>query len=250
MSQASVSLVDPTIAHDRGVWFYRGMAIVMVCTVCVGFGPSLVNSANRQGPLSGLVVVHAILSLAWLAVFFTQATLIAHGNIALHRRVGTLAALLALAIIGTGYFTCVAMAQRGYDLSGDLNARADPLYQLVFPLNNLLVFAILLGLGYWNRRRPETHKRFMLLATVAGMMPAPLAHLIGHSPTLRAFGPIIVLFLFAFLFAGAVHDRLTLKRIHPVSLWGATAIFIYYNLLAVVIGPSAVWHRLAGALLR
>jgi len=222
----------------------------MFVTVCLGFGPSLINSANRKGTLTGLVVVHAVLSLAWLAVFFTQATLVAHGNIALHRRVGTMAALLAISIIGTGYFTCVAMARRGYDLSGDLNAQADPLYQLVFPLNNLLVFAILLGLGYWYRRRPETHKRFMLLATVAALMPAPLAHLIGHNPALRAIPPIIVAFLFAFLFAGAAHDWLAFRRIHPVSLWVAALIFVYYNVLATVVGPSASWHRFAGALLR
>ena len=49
----------------------------------------------------------------------------------------------------------------------------------------------------------------------------------------------------AFLFAGAVHDRLSRGRIHAVSLWVALAVFAWSNLRAVVIGPSEAWRDLA-----
>jgi hypothetical protein len=85
----------------------------------------------------------------------------------------------------------------------------------------------------------------MLLATVGGLMPAPLAHLIGHSPLPRQMGPIIVIPIALFLFASAAYDRASLGRIHPVSLWGATVIFIWDLSLNIAIGPSAAWHQFA-----
>ena len=85
-------------------------------------------------------------------------------------------------MIVLGYMAAQAMARHGFDLSGDLDAQADPLFHLVFPLGDLVTLGALLLAGYWYRRRGDIHKRLMLLATVGGLMPAPLAHLIGHVP--------------------------------------------------------------------
>jgi len=76
-------------------------------------------------------------------------------------------------------------------------------------------------------------------------MPAPLAHLIGHSPLLREIRPIILLPIALLLFASAVYDRISRGRIHPASLWAALAIFVWDILRNAVIGPSVVWHKLA-----
>ena len=107
-----------------------------------------------------------------------------------------------------------------------------------------------MGTAVWFRRRPEVHKRLLLLATVGALMPAALAHIIGHWPYLREIqAPIILVPLVILLFAGAVHDRLSQGRIHPVSLWVALALFVWANLRAVVIGPSDTWHRFAAWLI-
>lgn len=147
----------------------------------------------------------------------------------------------------TGYLTAIAMARRGYDLSGDLiQSNGDPLELLVFQLGDILSFSILVGLAIWYRSNPAVHKRLMLLATVGSLMPAALTHIIGHSSVLREISaPIIIIPLFMLLFAGAVHDRLSQGRIHPISLWGALALFIWANLRAAVIGPSDAWHSFA-----
>jgi hypothetical protein len=240
----------PTRRHTVDRWFYIGMAFATVVTAVAGFGPSIVNPAGRKAPLTALVAVHGVLFMAWLVVFLMQTALVATRRIAVHRQLGAAAALLAVAMIVLGYMTAIAMVRRGFDLSGDINAQADPLFQLVFSLGDLVIFGALLMAGYSYRRRGDIHKRLMLLATVGGLMPAPLAHLIGHIPSLRAIGVIVVVPIALFLFAGAVYDRISLGRIHPVSLWAALAIFVYDNLLATVIGPSAAWHRFAGWLTR
>lgn len=209
--------------HHRPVdrWFYIGMAIAAILTAIAGFGPSIINTAARKAPLTPLAEAHAIANIAWLLLFLAQTTLVATRRIAAHRRLGVAASRLAVALVVLGYTTCIAMARRGFDLSGDLNAEADPLGpQFLFPLSNLAEFSTLLAAGYWFRHRAEIHKRLMLLATVGGLMPAPLAHLIGHFPSLRDMGAIIVVPFAAFLFASAVYDRVSRGRIHPVSMWG------------------------------
>ena len=133
-------------------------------------------------------------------------------------------------MVMTGYATSITMARRGFDLSGDLiGASGNPLELLVFQLGDLVSFGILVGAAVWYRRRPDVHKRLMLLAIMEALMPAALAHIIGHSHLREIKAPIILIPLVMLLFASAVHDRLTQGRIHPVSLWVALALFVWAN---------------------
>jgi hypothetical protein len=228
-------------------WFYIVMALCTLITIVLGFAPSLINTAARNAPLTPLATAHGIVSAVWLLIFLAQTTLVATRRISVHRRLGTAAMFLAPVMIVVGYVAAITMARRGFDLSGDLHIEADPLLRLVNPLGDLLLFAIMLAAGFLYRHRSDVHKRLMLFATVGGLMPAPLAHLIGHSALLNAMPPPIILVpLTLFLFASAVYDRVSLGRVHPVSLWVAAASFVWFLLLNIVIGPSAAWHQFAG----
>jgi len=179
-----------------------------------------------------------------------------------HRRqVGALPARLS--DFGSGSPRCSPQgaygteAARPCDINGNRNAiqtgaswQVDPLLALVNPLGDLVTFGSLVAAGFWYRRRSDIHKRLMLLATVGGLMPAPLAHLIGHSPLLREMRPIILVPIALLLFASAVYDRISRGRIHPVSLWVALTIFVWDILRNAAIGPGAAWHQLAQFLVR
>jgi hypothetical protein len=234
----------------KGRWFYRAMGIVAVLLVIAAFTPGVVHSAGRNAPLTPLVWVHGAVFSAWLLLYLVQTTLIAARCTAVHRRIGVAATVLAAAVLGVGYATAVAMARRGFDLSGDLNAAADPLRVLVLPLGDLVSFGVLVTGAFWYRRRPEVHARLMLLATAGALMAAPLAHLIAKIPALREAPPVILVPLSALCMASAVHDRIVDGRIHPVSLWGGVALLAWGPLRALVIGPSATWHLFAGWLIR
>lgn len=188
---------------------------------------------------------------AWLALFLAQALLVFNRRIALHRTLGYVGSVLAIIMVVSGYFTTIAMGRRGFDLSGDLIGDINDMPMLVlFQLGDILCFGLLVGFAILFRRRPDAHKRLMLLATVGGLMPAALAHIIGHSPFLRELPAVIIVIPYAmFIFAGAVHDRVTRGRMHPVSLWVALALFAFINLRAAVIGPSDTWRDFASWLL-
>lgn len=241
-----------TVLRRPEGWFYIGMALAAVVTALAGFAPAFYDPASRKAPLTLAVGLHGVIFGAWLALFLTQALLVFNRRMAVHRVLGYVGCGLAIIMLFSGYFTTIAMGRRGYDLSGDLiGDSGDMAMLMVFQIGDMLCFGVLVGFAIMFRRRPEVHKRLMLLATVGGLMPAALSHIIGHSSFLRGFHPAIILIPYtAFLFAGAIHDRVTSGRIHPVSLWVALAVFAFSNLRAAVIGPSDTWRSLATWLVR
>ena len=247
---------EPTTFHTETARrpegrFYIGMSLAALAIALAGFGPAAMGSGRRE-PITLAVAAHGLVFLAWLALFITQTVLISNRQLGMHRRLGYAGVVLAMLMVVSGYATAVAMARRGYDLSGDLiRGAGDPLELLVFQLGDLVSFSLLVGLAVWYRRELQVHKRLMLFATVGALLPAALTHIIGHSAVLREIkAPIILVPLAVLLFAGAVHDRLSQGRIHPVSLWVAVSMFIWANVRAAVIGPSKAWHEFAGWLIQ
>ena len=223
-------------------WFFTAFACAMIAVVIAGFLPSLVPTDTRRAPLSQLAAAHGIVFFSWLIIFLVQAKLAASGYIAVHKRFGIAAAVVAASMIPLGYATCICMVRRGFDLSGDLKVEHDPAYEVIFPLSDLLMFAVLVTTAIAFRRRPDIHKRLMLFANIA-LMPAPLAHLIGHEPWLASLPASVILIPIAFFLAGAVlRERLLGTRVHPLTWALAAGIFISGPLEAGIIGPSAAWH--------
>lgn len=231
-------------------WFFTGMACTMLVLATVAFLPSILHPAERRAPLTVLAATHGILFFAWLVIFAIQSRLIAVHKIALHQRVGSAASLVFCVMIPLSYQTSIAMVRRGFDLSGDLRIDHDPLYELVFPLGDLLTFTLLASAAILNRHRPEIHRRLMLFANIA-LMPAPLAHLIGHSPRLSALPrSVIMIPITIFLIAAVAREFLRAKHVHPLTITLAVAMFLSGPIRAGVIGPSLAWHRLASWLAR
>jgi hypothetical protein len=230
-------------------WFYQGMGIVAIFLVIAAFAPGIASSTGRNAPLTPLVWVHGAVFFSWLLLYLLQTTFIAIGRRAIHRRVGVASMLLAAALLAVGYATAITMARRGFDLSGDLAAASDPLGVVVFPLGDLVSFAVLVASAFWYRHRPAIHKRLILLATTGSLMAAPLAHLIAKFPSLREIPPIILIPLAVLYMTGALHDRIVHGRVHPVSLWGGLALLGWAQLRAAVIGPSDAWHQFAAWLI-
>lgn len=228
--------------HPR---FYVGMSLLMFAIVAAGFGPAIFNTAGRKAPATWPVILHGLIFTSWLVLFLTQALLVSTGRVAVHRRLGYAGVGLALLMVLSGFFTAIALSRRGFDLSGDLDIEADPLALMVFQLGDLFSFSVLVGLAVAYRRRSQVHRRLMLLATAGSLMAAPLTHLLSHFPSIRAVPPAILIPLLLLYSASAIHDRVTRGRIHPVSLWGAIALFVWANLRAVVIGPSQLWRQFA-----
>ena len=249
--------IDPSRMKSR---FYVGAAVFALLLSAAGFLPSTVDQSKRAGAPTLLVAAHGTAALAWIVLCLTQATLAASQRMRIHRRLGIAGLFIAAALVVTGPLMVIEMRQRGYDLSGDIlrmtvapgspaPSREEFAVRMLPVLLSFANFGILVALGVWFRHRPAVHKRLMLLALLA-LLPTPAFHLggylIGHWPGLHS--AIRVFFRVApnlVMFAGAVHDKVSRGRIHPISLWVPILLFVETAGLVRLVMPSDGWRRLA-----
>jgi hypothetical protein len=234
--QASASPVRKAAAEAR---FYVGGAVVALAIAAAAFLPGIVNPASRRGAVTPLVAVHAAAFMGWLILYLAQSVLASTGSFRLHRRLGMLGIILAMAMIVIGYRTTIEMVRRGFDLSGDLDRLGPVILQTSFQLLGLPVFGGLVLAAVLNRRRPDIHKRLMWL-TIPSLLGAPIVHGIGHFGLPLVVAPLANLALLA---ANPLFDRIVLGRMHPASVWGSASFMVFANFLAVVVTPHPEWQR-------
>ena len=93
--------------------FYVGVAGALLVLVLVGFAPPYSASVSA-GTLPPFLHVHAAVFLFWTVLLLVQASLVARGSVALHRRLGVLGASLLPVMLVLGYMTTVFGARRGH----------------------------------------------------------------------------------------------------------------------------------------
>ena len=109
------------------------------------------------------------------------------------------------------------------------------------------MFAILVIAGFVYRRRPESHKRLMLLASIGILPPATsrLPFAFVHNS-----GPWVYFALAdAVLLGCIVYDLATRRRLHSAYLWGGLVILVSQPLRFLISGTGgwlAFAHWLVG----
>ncbi len=190
------------------------MAIALALVALAGFAPSYyLKSHFSFGPaLTPLLRLHGAVMTAWLVLLVTQTTFIAARRVAWHRRLGIVGVALAATLIALAAYTAVQRAKDG--LLGE--GMVPPLQFLAIPLMSVLVLPVLIGAAIYFRKRSDYHKRLIMLATVEFVTPAAarLTILAGLGP------PVGFALCDLFLVAIVVRDLVTLRRVHPATLWG------------------------------
>jgi hypothetical protein len=224
--------IDQTSANKDNI-FYTSMAVVMIATVFLGFAPTFfLKTFTGSEPLPPLLHVHGAIFTAWYVLFFTQSVLISRGRPEWHHRLGLAGFGLALAMVALGVAAAVHAIRSHHTPPG-----LDPRSFLVLPFFGITVFAILAGAGFFLRKRRETHKRLMLLASIA-MLDAAIARIPGVMSTggpLAAFG-----LQDFFLITCIVYDFTARRRIHPAYLFGGMFILAMQP-LRIVVSQTAWW---------
>lgn len=226
---------------------YRWAAIAAALIVFSGFARTFYLKGLFDTPaLSTLHWVHGTMMTLWLGMFIAQVSLVAAGRTDLHRRLGIVGALLALTMIVLNTLTGIDAGRRGAVPPPAAAAGITPLMFMAVPLIDVVVFAVLIGAGLWNRRRRDVHKRLMLLATLGILTPGiariPLAIL--QQGGLPAFFGMTIL---AVLICAAIDTALH-RRLHPAFLWGGGLIILSVP-LRIKLAGTAVWTQFAGWLI-
>lgn len=245
MVTASVSVVG-----TKSRWFYVGMALAFMTIAFVGFIPTY-WAKLATGTFSGAPIlhIHGGLFFTWTLFYLMQTTLVATGRVADHRAWGMAGIALATAM----GFTVILAAINSMK-AAELIGMGDQARRFsVVSLTALAFFAAAFAGAIAQIRRPETHKRLMILAMLP-LMQAAMARLfmtflsppgaVGPPPVFVAIPPGLTIDLL--LVAAMVHDWRTRGRIHPVYLVGGP-LLLAQQLLTLPLSATAAWMSFARA---
>lgn len=220
-------------ASSKDKVFYTSMAVAMAATVFVGFAPTFFLKAfSDSPPLAPLLHLHGAAFASWYVIFFVQTLLIGSEKPALHRQLGLAGFCLAAVMVVLGVEAAIHAIRTNHTPPG-----IDPRSFLVLPFFGITVFAVLAGLGFVRRKRRETHKRLMLLASIA-MLDAAIARIPG---VFAAGGPLASFGLQdLFLIACISYDFAARRRIHPAYLYGGLFILAMQP-LRIIVSQTPWW---------
>lgn len=244
----SIVVTQETSVNRQADRFYQKMAVLCAAVAFVGFLPSYwAPMWNASLQIPRLAHFHGIIFFAWMIFFVLQTSLVAHSKTALHRELGLLGIALATALLFTGAIVAVGQMNRFIALGFADEARAF----ILVPLSAIVYFAVVMVYAVANIKRPETHKRAMLLATVSLLQPAVARWFIyflaspdatGPAPVMLTIGPGIVSDLP--LVYALIHDKLSRGRPHKIYVIGIITL-VAMQLLRVPISNTSTWLSIA-----
>lgn len=146
--------------------FFPAMALLLLLIVVTGFAQSYFLAGMVRAKLpSTLVHVHGALFVSWILLLLLQASLVAVHRVKLHMTLGILGIILPPAMVIVGTLTLFgAVRSDRVDIPPEILLTGD--------LAQLLVFIVLISWGLLARNNPASHKRLMILATMAIIGPA------------------------------------------------------------------------------
>jgi fumarate reductase subunit C len=223
--------------------FFGGMAILLCAIVFIGFSPTYFGAGMLRAPLpSPILHFHGAVFTLWMLLFLIQAALISARRVAWHRSLGIIAFCLPPVMIVLGVIAALDALGRKVSI-GEL----DPAVSSAIPLLGIVPFSIVIFASWRSRRKPDSHKRLILMATI-GLTEAALGRFpwaqMGMPPAAGAVTGLGILILLLI-----AYDLLSLRRIHRSTMWAAPLTFIV-GAFAVPIGMTHAWHSFAAFLTR
>jgi hypothetical protein len=236
----------PRHRWDRN--FFLSYVVLIWLGIGAGFGGDIVHHvSSNAAPYPWIVHLHAAAFVGWVVLFTAQVFLIRTRRIATHRRLGALAALLALAMLVLGPAAAWVVHRHSIGMPD-----ADPAF-LIVQMTDIIAFASFVFAGFVMRHEAAAHKRLMLLSTVyisdAGFARAvaePILQAFGMhwwSAWLGLYGCVGILAL-----GIGVYDLVTRRRLHPVYLVALVWMFALQG-LALYLWAEPAWKPVALMLL-
>jgi len=233
-------------------YFYVHMALACAATAFLGFAPSyFVPLAHRTFSAGPVIHFHGLLFFTWTLYFVMQSWLAASGRVVNHRSLGMIGVSIATAMVIFGFLASVTSMKHASALG---QADAGIAFSIV-PMSGIAFFAVVFVLAIMTTRRPEVHKRLMLLAAVS-ILDAAIARWFltflappgppGPPPVPVTIAPAVVASLL--LVVAMVRDKRTEGRVHPVYIYGTLAL-LALKVLNWPVSETAAWHAFAGGIL-
>jgi len=236
---ATIAASGPgTLQKERNFFFYMALAIFAVTVA--GFLRFLALGLSNFGE-PWFVHLHGVSMMGWLTLYVAQTALVARGNLALHRRLGIVAAIYSV------WVPVVGAMILGFNIA---LARTPPFFTGEFLIamdgTTVIAFAALTWAAIAMRSRADWHKRLMLGGTILLIQPG-----LGRLVPMSMLGTDIPYLVFPghlLLFVIAIgYDWRARRQLHPAYLWGLGALVVV-TVLPIYLAAAAPLSSLVSAL--
>jgi hypothetical protein len=220
--------------------FFFSMTVLLTLAAVSGFAKTYFFAGLLRAKLpSSLIHIHGVVFTSWFVVLLCQAGLASAGRVDLHRRLGIAGMGIACLMLPFGFLATAEFLTRMASHPGMLMAS-------IMPFTELFSFGVLAVVAFLYRKRPDIHKRLIMLATI-GIIGAAVGrmeflpdwHLRGVAE-LRLFWA----YTYVFLVPLGAFDIFSLKKLHRATLWGS-AFLITLHQFALLICTTGTWHQFA-----
>lgn len=239
---------------DPSKWFYAFAGLVMLVSAVVGFEQFYFHGKSYPGreitpPIRSLVIFHGISMSLWSILILVQPLLVSLKRHKVHMTLGKIGATLAGAILVLGVMVGIQSAR--VSPPEQLIMGFNPRQFLAVPLLSVIIFATLVGIGVWKRKKPAIHRAMMLTATLAVISAAlnridALNNLYVGTIWDRLFGPFFFAMVVGTVLAIA---RCVVARTFDRWLVGGVAGLMLISAGIVALMRTSAWDSIAGMIL-
>jgi hypothetical protein len=233
---------DERTPTSRDRRFYLWSASFLAVIILAGFARTYYFRGYFHSPqLRPFLHYHGAVMTAWIVLFIVQTVLIARRRVWLHRILGYFGAVLAALVVIMGSAATILAAVR--EVRAQTALVPLQLNVLALELTQMALFGVLVGIALRYRRRPDLHKRCMLLATLC-MLPNPELRMMPFIHNNLLYLTIWSAQIFLFVAIDAIRNH----RIHPAFLRAAIAANL--ALYAVQFGSTTdTWRHFASSII-
>ena len=214
--------------------FYVALAVFLFAMIVVGFWPSYYGPLVRGAAKAPLILhIHGVIFIGWMLLLIAQTAFAARGDLRTHRKLGTFGIYYGTVVWLMGLLVSFVAPVINVNSGRWTVPEAAAFFPI--PFGDMVLFGGYFLAAVRTRARPEPHKRYMVMATIAVAFAAAFR--------LQGLGvaiPLAIAIWYVPLAICMLYDYRSKGRVHPIYLAGA--VVMAFALLRLPFGTSAVWQ--------
>ncbi|MFN5549014.1 MAG: hypothetical protein ACK5BJ_07665 [Bacteroidota bacterium] len=221
--------------------FFTTIAFIGIAAILIGFSKTFIIpflSGTKSWPW--MIYLHAAFAFCWVLLFLCQSWLVKIKKQQLHFVIGRFGIFIALGTAVT--ILPASMYQCERELREGLGHIA--ISSILGSLISAIIFFAFVCLAIAYRTKPQSHKRFMLLATIILLWPAWFRWRHYFPSVQEPHIWFAIVLADALIFVSFAWDWIKNKRIHPALLFGGIFI-VAEQCIELMLFDSSGWRLIA-----
>ncbi len=225
----------------RKVSFFLIIGFIGLLAILIGFlKPFIIPLSEGSFNAPTIVYIHGIIAFLWVLLFTIQSNFILTKRYKTHKTLGYLGVIIA----SGAAITIVPVGLYAVEKELKIGLGETAISGIIGNCTTAVMFGSLVFAGIYYRKKPNIHKRLILLSTIVLLWPAWFRFRHYFPSIERPDIWFAVVLADSLIIISWLWDKIANGKIHPVLLFVGTAI-IFEHVLEVVMFDSKGWRIIA-----